>query len=207
MKRRELAPLLLTVLLCGPLRAGDPPGKEATCDLDEARQGGWKLAALIIDQIRGGDLKTFPGLQAWLADFDKVAKGLDPKKRPREWAAFDVDALTIRNPNFWPAYYEVAPADPGLMLLQAGLLMSAGEATRASHLLAVAKQRPGIPKEVSHLFDGLLGSAAKAGEQSNRLVLDGIKLHDEASTPTRFRGTRKHWTCGRRTASPTTRWV
>lgn len=67
------------------------------------------------------------------------------------------------------------------MLIQAGLLLSAGETTRASYLLALAKQRPGIPKEVNRLINNLLKLAAEAGENSNRYVLAGIKFHDEGN--------------------------
>src|SRR2546425_438669 len=87
--------------------------------------------------------------------------GSPTESPPDKWPALDVDALVSRNPNFWRAYFEIAPGDPGLMLLHAGLLLSAGEATRASYLLVVAGQRPGVPKEIQQGFQIILAHAQK----------------------------------------------
>jgi uncharacterized protein (TIGR03067 family) len=169
----------LAIAIGSPLRADAPSSKPLASELQEARRTGWQMARLILDRLEADDQKDFPGIQAWLKDLAKATKGIDHKAAPEKWPAIDIDALTIRNPAFWQAFYEIAPGDPGLTLLQAGLLLSAGEAVRASHLLVVGKQRPGVPKELQQGFDLLLAHCQKAGEKSNQLVAEGIKLHDK----------------------------
>jgi hypothetical protein len=181
MKRRCVAAVFagLVVLLASSLGGDEAPAKQMPPELREARRTRWQMATLIIENLKEGDLKNYPGIQAWLNDFARAAKGVDPKAAPALGAVLDVDALTTRNPNFWQAFYEIAPGDPGLVLLQGGLLLHAGEAVRASHLLLVSKQRPGIPKELQQGFDVLLAHCQKTGEESDRLVDEGIKLHDK----------------------------
>jgi tetratricopeptide (TPR) repeat protein len=157
--------------------AADPP--KPSKDLAEARQAGLKLAHVVIEQLEAGDQDKFPGIQAWLKDLRKATKGISPEKPVAEWPAVEIDALMARNPNFWPAYFEIAPGDPGLMMLHAGLLLTAGEMTRASHILAVAVQRPGIPPDVRKALLGMLGQASAAGKASHTLIEDGVKLHDK----------------------------
>ena len=96
-----------------------------------------------------------------------------------KWPAVDVDSLMSRNPSFWQAYFEIAPGDPGLMVVHAGLLIGAGEISRGSYILVIAVQRPGIPAEFRKAMLGLLSTCGKAGEASNALVNEGIKLHDK----------------------------
>jgi tetratricopeptide (TPR) repeat protein len=168
------------VLSIGVADASDRPSSEqVSSGLNEARLLGWQVTLVIADKLRAGDQKGYPGIEAWLKDFDKAARGVDLKVAPEHWPPIDVDALSIHNPNFWQAYYEIAPADPGILLLHAGLLLSGGEATRASHVVAVAKQRPGIPKDLQAGLDTLLVACRKAGERSNRLVAEGTELHDK----------------------------
>jgi hypothetical protein len=45
-------------------------------------------------------------------------------------------------------------------------------------LIVIAKQRAGIPKAAQAAFGALLARSQTAGEQSNRLVSEGTKLHD-----------------------------
>src|SRR5262249_12458782 len=106
-------------------------------------------------------------------------RAMNPKTPVEKWPAVDVDALMAHNPNFWQAYYEIAPGDPGVMVIHAGLLMSAGEMSRASYILAVALQRPGIPAPFRKAMLGLLAETVKAGKASNALVNEGIKLHEK----------------------------
>lgn len=139
--------VLLTVVLflgLGNSVHGDTPSPtQAPPELNAARRTGWQLSLLIIENLEAGDPKEFPGIQAWLNDYRKIAKGIDPKVAPDRWPVLEVDALVTRNPNFWRAFYEIAPGDPGLVMLHAGLLLSAGEAVRATHLIVVASQRRG----------------------------------------------------------------
>lgn len=161
-----------------PVSGDESPSKAVVSELAAARREGWTITTLLVQTLRAGNQNVFPGIAAWGKDFDKVAARIDVKRSPEEWPPIDVDSLVTHNPNFWQAYYEVAPADPGLLLLHGALLLSAGEATRASHLLVIAKQRAGIPKEVQAALGALLLHSEKTGERSNRLVSEGAKLHD-----------------------------
>jgi tetratricopeptide (TPR) repeat protein len=170
----------LSLTINRPIQGAAPPSAKAPfAELNQAQRAGWQLALLIIEKLEAGDQKGFPGIRAWLDDFRKATRGIDLKTAPDKWPAFDVDRLLSRNANFWRACYEIAPGDPGLLLLHAGLLLSAGEATRASHLVVVARQRPGIPKELRQGFQHLLRHAGKVTEKPNALIEQGIKLHDK----------------------------
>src|ERR1700730_6671429 len=56
---------------------GEPSLKESPRELNEARRTGWQLTMLVIEGLKAGDQKEFPGIQAWLKDFEKAAKGID----------------------------------------------------------------------------------------------------------------------------------
>lgn len=177
---RIVPALLLFILLHVEfLHSQTPTPTKPTAELNEARRTGWQMALLVVEKLEAGDQKNYPGIQAWLADFRKRAKGIDLKVAPEQWPALDADALLSRNPNFWAAYYEIAPADPGLAMLHTGLLLADGEAVRAAQLLVVAGQRPGIPQEIKQGLEILLAQTQKVGAKPNALVAEGIKLHDK----------------------------
>lgn len=169
----------LSLALGNPLHGDEPYAKASYRELHDARRSGWQVALSIVETLESADLERSPGIRAWLKDFRKVAGGIDLKVAPEKWPAIDVDALVGRNPNFWQAYFEIAPGDPGLMALHAGLLLSAGESTRASHLIVVAGQRPGVPKEVQQGFEILLAQAQRVADKPNKLVQQGTDLHDK----------------------------
>jgi tetratricopeptide (TPR) repeat protein len=133
---------------------------------------------LVIEKLEAGPGNEYPGIAAWKQDFAKATKGIDAEIAPQKWPPLDALALVTRNPNFWRAYYEIAPGDPGLALLHAGLLLTAGEATRASDLIIIAGQRPGVPAEVRPVFGVIAGGGLRAGLDSNALVEEGTKLFD-----------------------------
>ena len=54
--------------------------------------------------------------------------------------AEEVDRLTLRNPDFWAAWFEFRPGDVSLQMLHASLLMEAGELFRASLVLTAGVQ-------------------------------------------------------------------
>jgi hypothetical protein len=145
----------------------------------EARRSGWQLALMITSKLQAGDLKEYPGIEAWLKDFNQLSATIDPKLDPEQWPPLKVDELVTNNPNFWRAYYEIAPGDPGVMLLHAGLLLASGEGNRASNLMVVAWQRPRIPKEVRRGFEIVLAHSHKLSEKSNAVVREGLTLHDK----------------------------
>jgi tetratricopeptide (TPR) repeat protein len=159
---------------------GAPPvAKSAKAEINEARRTGWQLAKLIVEKLEKDDPNSHPELQPWLKDYQKIAQGIDPKAPIEQWPQIDADALLTRNPNFWQAYYQIAPGDPGLMLLHGGLLLSGGEANRAQQVIVIAGQRPGVPKEFQQIFEIVLAQSEKIRDKPNALVLEGTTLFDK----------------------------
>jgi hypothetical protein len=153
---------------------GDESAVKSTAEINEARRMGWLMAAAVVKVMKTSDLGAFPGLVPWLEDYDNVAKGIDEKIAADAWPALDVDALVTRNPNFWRAYYDIAPGDHALNLMHAGLLLAAGEAMRAQHLLAVGWQRPGMPEKVQLAFRELMAHVNRMRQKPNAIVAEGI---------------------------------
>ncbi len=83
------------------------------------------------------------------------------------------------NPNFWRMYYEIAPADPELTMVHAGLLLSQGEAMRAAYFLELGQHRAGIPKEARQLLQSLQHTALAAMKATNAMTKEGMKMFDE----------------------------
>jgi hypothetical protein len=174
--------LLLCSVLGGQLGAAAPEPPQTGRELQEARRIGWELAMEIVEAMEAGERRGFPGIEAWLKDAHKVAKGNGPKPLAEPWLLLDGDALVTRNPHYWQAYYEIAPGDPGLALLHAGLLLASGEATRASQLVVIAKQQPGIPREVQTVL-GLRrlivpdAAPADSAEEPKVVQLNQLRLY------------------------------
>ena len=155
-----------------------PPAEGANA-LAAGRESGLQLTKLVVEKLPAGENDEFPGIAAWKADFAKATQDRDQAAAPAKLPAVDVDALVTRNPNFWRAYYEIAPGDPGLALLHAGLLLGSGEATRAEALMVIAAQRPGVPQEVRKIFGVISGSRQRIAQPSNALVEEGNALFDQ----------------------------
>jgi tetratricopeptide (TPR) repeat protein len=158
-----------------PCRADEPA---ANPDLHAARRIGLTLALTIVEKLEDGDNKDFPRIKAWLGDFRKAIKGIDPKGDAGKWPAFDADVVLTRNPHFWQLYFELAPADPGLALLHAGLLLYGGEGTRASYLLTIAAQRQGLPPPAREGFGAISRVVQKLYDRPSELLKEGTELHD-----------------------------
>jgi hypothetical protein len=146
--------------------------------LAAARQAGWSSAELILTTLEQGDMQDFPGIEAWVTQMRQATEGVAADKDPAEWPAFDIDQLVTRNADFWQAHYEIAPGDPGLHMLHAGLLLAAGEVNRADYLAVIALQRPGVPDEVRGGLAFLHQQAQRAQDASNAVVQEGIALYD-----------------------------
>jgi tetratricopeptide (TPR) repeat protein len=172
----RLASVVLALCSASVSISADPPKTPA--EVSDARRAGLQLAQLVLAQLENDEQKQYPGIQLWLKDVRKATRGMNPEMPAGNWPSLNADELLARNPNFWQAYYEIAPGDPGLMVVHAGLLMTGGEMTRASHVLAVALQRPGIPAPFREAMIDLLAKTIGAGKSSNALVNEGIKLHD-----------------------------
>jgi hypothetical protein len=152
---------------------------EPLAELRAAQVLGWDIAALLAQGLAGSDAKRFPGLHAWLKDY-RAAGGVPGKRLgsgtlPR----LDPERLVTRNPNFWRAYFEMAPADSGAMLLHASLLLAAGEASRAAYILVIARQNPQIARETLQAMDNLLQHAQALIARGAQQVSAAAKQHDE----------------------------
>ncbi len=145
---------------------------------EAAKREAWTSVVLIISLLEQGDTNAFPGIRAWLEDFHRIAANTPPPESGKPFPPIDTDALVTRNPHFWTAFYEVQPGDPGLALLHSALLLSGGEAQRASALAAFGLQRPGIPEEIKRGLNSILAHCQTAQAHSAALVNEGMKLHD-----------------------------
>ena len=181
MKTRFVSVLAIGIGMayCIPAMGQTSSTEQVSEAMTVARRTGWQLATLIVETLKAGDQQKYSGIAAWLVDFDNAAKGIDLKQPPDQWPVVDIDALVTNNPNFWQAHYEIAPGDPGLNTLHASLLLSVGESTRASHLIAVAYQRPGIPKELKQGLQILLVNTQAYAKKSDEITMRGNNLHDQ----------------------------
>lgn len=177
MRRSIFGAAACFLCLCSILTADTP--KPQDDDLFKAKLLGWQTAMQIVRSIEHGDQKGFPGTEAWLKELHEKTKGIDEKTPPEKWPPFDADALLTHNPRFWQMCYEIAPADPGMALLHAGLLMTGGEMKRAYHVLQIVGVRPNMPDELKQAFTLISGAAMQSGTQAKSLVQEGVKLHDQ----------------------------
>jgi tetratricopeptide (TPR) repeat protein len=147
---------------------------------EEARGASWMVTTQLVEMLKQGDDATeLPGTHAWLADFREQTKGIDKNTPVAKWPKVDIDALVDHNPNFWRMYFEIAPADPMLTLIHAGLLLSQGEAKRAAYIIELGRHRPGIPKKLIQAFGMLQNTAIAALKASNAATQEGVKLFDQ----------------------------
>ena len=116
---------------------------------------------------------------AWLKDLRERTKGIGKDTPVAKWPKVDIGDLVDHNPNFWRMYYEIAPADPMLTLIHAGLLLSQGEAMRAAYILELGQHRPGIPKEVLQALRALQATAMAALKATNAMTEEGMQLFDQ----------------------------
>ena len=104
------------------------------------RRAGWDTVSILAHSMTVSEAQRFPSIHAWLKEFR--AAGGTPGKRPpgAPIPKVDVSRLSTANPLFWRAYFEITPGDSGAMLLHAGLLLAAGEVSRAAYVLIAARQ-------------------------------------------------------------------
>ena len=174
------ARILIILLACGAsaLRADPPPEPVPDDPRQAAKREAWMSAILIISLLEQGDNQAFPGIRAWLEDFHHTAASTPAPEADKPFPPLDADALVTHNAHFWSAFYEVQPGDPGLALLHAALLLSGGEAQRASSLAAFGLQRPGIPEEIKRGLTSLIAHCHSAQAHSTALVREGVALYD-----------------------------
>ena len=154
---------------------------ESFDELDAARRAGWDTVNILAHSMTYSDAQRFPGMHAWLKEFR--AAGGTPGKRATGTALpkLDVNRLSTRQPIFWRAYFEITPGDGGAMLLHAGLLLTAGEVSRAAYVLVAARQSPAIDREMRAAVDSLLEFCQAALGKGAQQVAQAAKLHDSGS--------------------------
>ncbi len=145
---------------------------------EEARAAAWILTGELIKTLDEGDANQWPGTHAWLEDFRQQTKGVGKEVPLAKWPKVDAGALVDHNPNFWRMYYEIAPGDPMLTTIHAGLLLSQGEAMRAAYIIELGKHRPGVPKEFVQAFRMLQNTAMAALKDSNAMTEQGTQMFD-----------------------------
>lgn len=174
------ARLFLTTLACALRLGAETVPEEPPADPREtAKREAWTSVVLIVSLLEQGDNTAFPGIRAWLDDFRQTAAITPAPESGKPFPPLDIDALVTRNPHFWAAFYEVQPGDPGLALLHAALLLSGGEAQRASVVAALGLQRPGIPEEIKRGLTSVIAHCQSAQARSMHLVEVGVKLYDQ----------------------------
>lgn len=169
---------LLFLLLSPSALLGQELTKSRLPELAEARKTGLLLANMVVEKLSSEDATKFPGMKNWSQDFQRFSEGLLAKS-PDEWGNLDVDSLLTKNPHFWEMTYEIFPGDPGLMLLHAGVLMTAGELTRAAQIAYLGLQRNSIPKPFHVGLNSVITQYQKVNEKANIPVYAGIKRYDD----------------------------
>ena len=164
---------LLPVLFAAVASAQEKPTPE-----DETRAGAWHIAVAIVSQIEKTDTKDFPGLRSWLKDFHAVHAKRGEGEATKAFRPVDSDALVTRNPNWWAAFYEIAPGDPAVLSLHGLLLLAGGEPQRAQQLAAIGIQRPGIPDLHRQALRMVMNESQKAMARANETTHTGVRLHD-----------------------------
>ncbi|MHC5538424.1 tetratricopeptide repeat protein [Singulisphaera rosea] len=177
----RLSVLVLGISAFGQEGAADR--SSAKEHLVEARRFGLEAIGPLIDNVEQSDPEKFPGLMAFCRDYRKAVKGIDLGRAPETWPALDVDALVTRNPNFWRANYELRPGDPGWFYVHAGMLLTAGEATRAQQILGLGLQSRGTPKAVRDALNQMLMITERVIQDANETVAKGIALYDKGDKP------------------------
>jgi lipoprotein NlpI len=96
---------------------------------------GWKEVQDLLPGLEEQPDAEFPGVAA-LADQLRVIAATTEANRGTP--PLDIGQLLDHNPNFWRAYYEIAPGDPLTAMLHVGLLLAAGDVVRADRVATLA---------------------------------------------------------------------
>jgi len=181
--RTFLFALIVVVWIGGPVRAASTP-VPGSLHVLEAQRMGWDIASVLAQGMSAADPKRFPGIHAWLRDF-RAAGGIPGRRSGTEPVRrMDVERLATRNPNFWRAYFELSPGDPGAMLLHASLLMAGGEASRAAYLLIIGRQTVEIDKPLLQAMNDLLVAGQRAIASGAQQVDDAVKQYEHGGQTT-----------------------
>ena len=137
--------LLVPLTVAQQAETQNPDGwdkQAAQQEIDGMRRYAWVISESITNALQQAPADQFPGIHAWIADFQKARKNIDPETDPSQWEAIDLEALVTRNPNYWSAVYEVAPANPLMMWLHSTLYAINGQVPRTDYLQTLALHSP-----------------------------------------------------------------
>ncbi len=137
-------------------------GLDLESQLASARKVGLDTALVLIEKLGKADAEAFPGIHRLIADLQKPGAIPDPAIEVEDWAEFDSDSLTLNNPNFWVAYYEVAPGQGVMEALYGSLLRAEGECTRSLQVSVIAR--------MGRRTNGSLTSFHVANAMGNQIV-------------------------------------
>jgi tetratricopeptide (TPR) repeat protein len=176
--------LLWIALLTAPLgrMAAQQPGGAASDGADpmkEALKTGATAAQLLLSDLKRYATTEFPGTLGWVHGAGATVAALDKENPTDAWRSLDPDRLITRNAAWWQAYYEVAPADPGLAVLHGATLLCAGDAQRAIHVLRIALNHGEMDAGSARVIVSIMEHAHAFMEPSHAMVRQGVAMHDK----------------------------
>lgn len=133
------------------------------------------LLTEVADCMRDAPQETFPGITAFLKDFDRAFAALDESQPASSWPLLNVDTIAVENTNYWKAFYEVRPADPLLMLFHGALYGCNGQASRTYYTEQIAVHTP-LKSELGYEMFLLLSSGRELVSVGDAGVLVGVEL-------------------------------
>ena len=142
-------------------------------ELDSARKVGMLLTSMMVDKLAQADKRQFPGIHAWISDYRKATRRIDPKSEPESWPNFNADNLVTKNPHFWQMYHEIAPGDPAILLLHASVHLAAGNVEKAYHLAEMIAIQPNLPKTYKQGIGFILTDCKKVLRETKKTLLTG----------------------------------
>jgi hypothetical protein len=178
---RSFCVALVTCVVLLLVDARSVTAAQPSGEVDAARRAGWDTVSILAQSMSAADARQFGNIHAWLKDF-RAAGGV-PGKRPPGAPVPTIDAsrLGTGSPQFWGAYFEMTPGDSGAMLLHAGVLLAAGEVSRAAYVLIAARQNPAIDGEMRAALNSLLEFCTAALGKGAQQVAEAAKIHDAGS--------------------------
>ncbi len=147
-------------------------------EIDGMRRYAWVISDGIAGTLAKSPADKFPAIHAFVRDFRDARKDIDPDEAPSEWETIDVEALAIRNPNYWSALYEVAPADPLMMWFHTTLYAVNGEVPRTRYSQLLALHSP-VDSPWKKEMVRLIVSSSRLSTMGDKAVKAGVLLHDQ----------------------------
>ena len=171
----------LALALC--LLSSSLQAQTDTPEMTEARVTGVTVVQLMQSNLEDCDGPSFPGIRDWLAKEGKTFNELPKDKPDDSWRKLDSRKLVLHNANFWQLYYEVVPGDPGLAMLHAGALLTAGDADRAQTILRLTLHRGDLDPQTQKILVSIMQHCSAFMAPSHQLVKAGVTLHDQGDFP------------------------